>query len=437
MSARSRVALGVLVVVVLLGAVFWIRAGSAKPAGRLVVAGDVRSDIRTISAPLITYPTPDYTVGIPKPAGSSAGSAKRGGSTASSSRQPVVAGMLAKVLVNQGDTVKAGDVVAEFDTKLLALGVEQAKTASRKSHKDVGVMSHNIDKLATASSKLATARAKIATAKAAIFKGRAALLKARRQILVQRAQLLKLKAQRPQLKAQLAALQAQAAHFPPGHVPPAIVQGIAKIQGLLAAIDPGLAGIAKGLVLINTNLAKINKGLAQLPAAYAQLNAAAKKIVDAKVTLRDAKDVLKIVAKGSNVGIRIANARLALAEVRTPVGGVVTFARQGGTVAMVGAPLVRVCYDGPQLVDTYLTSEQAQTIGIGSAADVTYDSSRGEVLHGKVSVIGSAYLFPPTSFPTQVVHMTRTLKVTIALNQDSSVPPGTPVDLSIATNTKN
>jgi len=220
-------------------------------------------------------------------------------------------------------------------------------------------------------------------------------------------------------------------------VPAEILKGIATIKGLLAAIDPGLAGIAKGLKTIDTNLAKINKGLAQLPAAYAQLNTAAQKIADGKTALRDAKSAFTVVAKVSTVGVRAAEAQRALTDVRTPVAGVVTFARRSGTVAIVGAPLVRVRFDGPQLVDTYLDAAQVSVTPIGSDAYVTYDSAPGKVVHGTVTSFGASYLYPPTSFPTQVVHMTRTLKTTITLDSDSSVPPGTPVDVSIATTAKN
>ena len=434
MNQRTRVILGVLVVLAIAGAVFWIRSGSTAPNGRLALAGDVRSDIRTISAPAIVYPTPDYTVGIPKPAGASAkpgpASAKRPASS-SSKGLVVVAGMLTHVYVTEGDTVKAGDIVARFDTQLLELGVQQAKTASRKQHKDVAVLGKTIDKLGTASSKLATARGQIATAKAGLIKGRAALLKARKQVLAQRAMLLDAKAHRPQLQALLASLMQQAAQLPPNKVPAALKKQIKDLTTLLFSIDPGLKAISGVLKTIDTNLAKIAKGMAALPAAQAKINTAAKQLADAKVTLRGAKDVLSIVAKGSSIGIRLANARLGFAEVRTPVAGVVTFARRAGTAAMVGAPLVRVRPDGVQEVDTYLTAEQAAIVQIGSEADVAYDSSPGTVLHGKVSRFGASYVFPPTSFPTQVVHMTRALKVTITLDPGSSIPPGTPVDLSI------
>jgi multidrug resistance efflux pump len=435
MNQSTRNVAVIVAVLVLLGAgVWWLQTSKAAPAGHLLVAGNVRPDIRTVSAPAITYPTPDYTVGIPKPAGSAPSAPKRSGTAPARSGQPTVAGMLESVPVREGDRVKAGQLVAQFDTTMLDLGVAQAKTAATKSRKDVSVMSKNIDKLATASSKLSTARAKIATAKSGLLKAKSALLKARKQLLAQRKKLLQAKAQRPQLEAALAALKAQAAMFPPGKVPPALMKQIAQLTGLLAAIDPGLAGIAKGLKTIDTNLAKVNKGLAALPAASAQIASAASKLADAKVQLRNAKDVLGIVAKGQDTAVQLARARRLQAFVRSPIDGVVTFARHPGTVAMVGAPLVRVHANPPQRVDTYLTSEQVATVGVGSEADITFDSAPGTVLHGRISEMGSAYVFPPTSFPTQVVHMTRALKVTIELDPGATAPAGTPVDISLHTN---
>ena len=40
------------------------------------------------------------------------------------------------------------------------------------------------------------------------------------------------------------------------------------------------------------------------------------------------------------------------------------------------------------------------------------------VTHGRVSLVGSAYVFPPTSFPTQIVHMTRAPTGTVNPGQD-------------------
>jgi multidrug efflux pump subunit AcrA (membrane-fusion protein) len=442
------------VLVLLVAGVWWSQSGKAAPAGHLIVAGDVRPEIRTITAPAISYPTPDYTVGIPKPAGStgsSTGSQQKSSSSSArsaSAGMPVVAGMLTSVPVREGDHVKAGDVVATFDKTLLNLGVSQAKHAEIKAHKDVAVLDKNIDKLITASNKLITARGKLATAasklktaKAGLLKARSALLKARTQVLSQRRKLLQAKAQRPQMEAALAALKAQAATFPPGKVPAAIQKQIAQISGLLAAIDPGLAAISAGLQKISANLAKVNAGLAavkkgqaQLARARVQIANGASQLATAKTQLRDAKDVLKIVAKGQSIGVLLAETKRDFATVLSPVDGVVTFARRSGTVAMVGAPIVRIHVDGPQRVDTYLTADQVAQVGLGSKAEITYDSAPGTIAHGVISELGSSYVFPPTSFPTQVVHMTRALKATITLDEGSTAPPGTPVDVTIHTN---
>ncbi len=436
MSPSSRNAAILVVLVVAVGAgLLWTYTSNATPSGRLVVAGNVRPGIRTVTAPALTYPTPDYTVGIPQPAGAAMSPKKRASnSTPTRNGLPVVAGTLATVTVTEGDTVEAGQLLAAFDTTMLDLGVEQARTAQRKARRDVAVMANNIDDLDDASSKLTTARARIATAKASLLKAKAALPRARKQLLAQRAKLLEAKARRPQLEAALAALKAQAAQFPPGQVPAAITKQIADLTKLLAAIDPGLAAIAKGLKTIDANIAKVDSGLAQLPAASAQIVSAEAKLADAKTQLRNAKDVLGIVADGSAIGVDIAKARRTQALVHSPLDGVVTFARRAGTVAMVGAPLVRIADTAPQRIDTYLTAEQVATVGVGSDVDITYDSAQGEALHGTVSEIGSAYVFPPTSFPTQIVHMTRAVKVTVLLDEGETAPAGTPVDLSIHTN---
>jgi multidrug resistance efflux pump len=424
----------VVVVVVLVAGVWWSQASKAAPAGHLLVAGDVRPEIRTVTAPAISYPTPDYTVGIPSsPTASPAHKPGGAGAPHPPSSMPVVAGMIKSVSVREGDHVKAGQVLVTFDPTMLNLGVAQAKTAATKARRDVIVLGKNLDKLSTASGKLASARGKLATAKSGLLKAKAALLKARKQLLAQQQKLLGAKAQRPQLQAALAALKAQAATFPPGHVPPALQKQITSLTALLAAIDPGLKAIAAGLTTIDTNLAKVNKGLAMLPAASAQISSAASKLADAKKLLRNAKDVLGIVADGQQIAIYLAEAKRAMAIVRSPVDGVVTFARRSGTVAMVGAPLVRIHTDGPQRVDTYLTAEQLAQVEIGSQAEITYDSGGGTVAHGAISEFGAEYLFPPTSFPTQIVHMTRALKVTIKLDEGSTAPPGTPVDVSIHT----
>lgn len=423
-------------VLLLLAGAWWWQAGRAGTDERVLVAGSVRPDTRVVSAPAIAYPAPDYAVGIPKDAGSSAdGGTRKGAGAAPRTGQPVVAGMLERVLVREGDRVAAGDLVAEFDSAMLDLGVEQAQADEVKARKDVTVLGEKLDDLDDARDDLSTARVNLATAQRTLNSAKSALLKARKQLLAQQKKLRGVRAQRPQLEAALAALNAQAATFPPGQVPAALQKQIAELTGLLASIDPGLAGIARGLRKVRSNLARVERGLAALPGARARIASAEERLDDAEEQLRGAKDVLGVVADGQAVAVRLAKVRRSQAAVRSPLDGVVTFARRGGTVAMVGAPLVRVRADGPQRIDTYLTAEQVAQVAVGSPAEITFDSARGTVLSGHVREIGSAYVFPPTSFPTRIVHMTRTLKVTVELDEGASAPPGTPVDISIRAGT--
>lgn len=436
MGRPSRTVVVVVLSVVALAAAAWLLARARTSPSGLVLAGNVRAGVRTVSAPALAYPVPDYAVGIPRADGTPVPTAARrpAAKTAATVGQPAVAGTIATVTVAQGDAVEAGQVLVQLDTTMLDLGVEQAEAAAAKARADVRVIAANLDDVDSAKGKLADARSQLATAKTTLREAKAALTKARAQLLAQRARLLELKSQRPQLEAALAALKAQAAQYPPGQVPPALTKQIAAIEKALAAIEPGLKGVSAGLAKVDANLAKVEAGLAKLPSASAQISSAAGRLADARTQLKSARSVLGIVADGQALGVEVAKARRALATVRSPYDGVVTYVRPVGTVAMVGAPLVRIAESGPQRVDTYLTAEQAAQVRVGSKAEVRYDSApRGTVLSGRVSEIGSAYVYPPTSFPTRVVHMTRALKVTIALDKGEAAPPGTPVDVTIHT----
>jgi multidrug resistance efflux pump len=101
---------------------------------------------------------------------------------------------------------------------------------------------------------------------------------------------------------------------------------------------------------------------------------------------------------------------------------------------MVGTPLDTIVPDRPVLVDTYVADSQLGAVRVGERVDLGYDSDPGAVLHGQVTTIGSSSVFPPSSFPTNLIHLTRALRVTVTLDLGPAPPPGTPVDLTIHTN---
>jgi len=376
---------------VALGGALWYRSGAANPAGVMSLAGDVRADVITVRAPAIPKPVPDYAVGIPKPAGTMPSAAGRRPTQPMPSSQPTISGPIAAVYVSPGDHVKAGEPLAQLDTTALELGVQQALTASAKAHADVPVLTNSLATLSTAGAKLVTARGQLSTARTKLATGRAQLL------------------------AQLAQLEQLAAHMPPGPPPPGQPNPAVLIPQLKAA------------------LAQLDAGQAQLNTAAGKLATASAQLSTAKQQLTNARDLLRILADAQDIGVEIARLRLSQATIVSPVDGTVLEARQAGEIAMVNAPIVRIRPDGAREVDTYLTSDQLALVKVGTPVEVTYDSAPGVTIRGSVARIAGFSAVPPTSFPTDIVHMTRATRVTVSLEGSSTVPYGTPVDVTIRT----
>jgi multidrug resistance efflux pump len=338
-----------------------------------------------------------------------------------------------RVNVQVGDHVTPGQVVAQLDTKLLDLGVQQAKNSATRARINVRVLKNSLDTIADNQDKLATGKEQLATGKQQLATGKATLRNAKAQLLSAQAKLLEAKRSRPQIQAGLAALKQQAASFPPGHVPPALLKKIAQLQGLLASINPGLKQVNAGLAKLAAAEAQLATAQTQLATAAGQLATAGDALKTAKKQVIRARDSLEIIADASHLVVTLAQVKRDQATIVSPVAGVVTQAAAQGTVAMVGSPIVRVDPDEPALVDTYLTGAQLGAVHAGTVADITYDSSGGRSAQGTLSLVDDQALFPPTSFPTDIVHMTRTVKVTFRLDSGQAPPPGTPVDIAIHT----
>jgi multidrug resistance efflux pump len=431
---------------------------SGPPPGRILVAGDVRSVIRTVSAPSISYPTVTFSVKVLSNAAAGdttqaithtviAGPQASATSSATAAI-PTVSGRLRSVNVRVGDHVTTGTVLAQLDTATLDLGVAYAKVTAEQTKNTVKVLDNSIDtiisnqdKISTGRSQLATGKAKLATGKQQLATAKATLLKAKAGLLASQSQLLDAKKNRAQLEAQLAAKKKEAAAYPPGTVPAKLLGEIAGLEKLLASIGPGLAKISAGLAQVNAGLAKVATGEAALQTGSAALSTAAGKLATASDALRTAKkqvvnarNVTRIIAQNADVPVELAQAKRDLATIVSPVSGYVTQAATNGQVVIVGAPVVRIQQVAPALVDTFITPEQLAQVHVGSPADITSDSDGGRVLHASVAIIGADAQYPPTIFPTDVVHMTRTVKVTLRLDSGEAPPPGTPVDISIHTN---
>ena len=405
MTRRSLIiGLVALAVLAVAGSVVWLR--SNVKTSDVIVSGDVRVVEQVVTAPAIARPSPDVAIGISATPTADAASRSRGVGSQSmpaASRTPTVSGFLSEVLVRQGDRVTKGQVVARLDTAMLDLGVAQAGAAARKARADVSVLDSNLVRLDDARAKLISGRAKLRTARASLETTLSLLLR-----------------RRASLEASITVIERIVAR--PGGPPP----GNPPLPVILAGMKAGLAGLNKGVAGIDAGLAKMSQALAKMRTGLTQIDSA-------RTKLRDLRGVLLAQVEARDVALRAAGTRRGQATIVAPVDGLVLYARSAGTVVMVGAPLVRLRPDGPTEVQTYLTAEQLVDVRPGTPVSVTYDSASGPALSGVVSTIGDESRFPPTSFPTTIVHMTRAVRVTITLDGGTAPPPGTPVDIIVRT----
>lgn len=403
MSRRALIIGGIAALVVLAtGFGLYARTTAAAAPGTIDVAGDVRAEEYVVRAPVVTNPVPDYTVGFPV-TGTPAAKKRPASAPASASRLPVVSGFMTEVLVAEGAQVTTGQVLARLDTTMLDLGVRGADAAAAKARSDVHVLDNNISKLVDARATLIKARTKLIKARASLATTITLLVR-----------------QRASLEASITAIKALIARpgGPPPHVPPYPVI-LAGLQAGLGQLSAGLAGARTGLAAMNAGLAKMATGFSQISSGLRQL--------------RDARDLVRINVTAQEVAVRLAKARRVAATITSPASGIVTFARAAGTAVIVGAPIVRIRPDSRTRVDTYLTTDQLLQVRVGTPATVTFDSNTRSALSGRVAVIGSVAVVPPTGFPTSIVHMTRAVRVTIELDAGLTAPPGTPVDIEIRT----
>jgi multidrug resistance efflux pump len=467
MNRRNVIAVLALACAIALVVALILRVLSGPPANRILAAGDVRVQTRSVVAPTIQYPTMSYTVKVPSnstknqiqlPQTIVTGSrfslqtspnvAPSQNSTQSAQGQPQLAGRIAETNAIVGDHVTTGTVLAKLDTAMLDLGVQAAKLQAQSTKTTVRVLNNNIDtildnvdKVETGKDKLATGKAQLAKAKKQLASTKKTLLKTRRQLVSQRNQLLEAKRNRPQLEAQLEALKAQLGSVPPGSPQAQKLQAsIKNLSTLLASISPGLAKIGAGLRQIDAGLAKIAAGEAklataeaQLRSAQSQLNTAQDALDTAKTQATKARDYVEIISEGADIGVTLAEAKRDQATIVAPCSGVITQAMRAGQTALVGAPLFKIAPELPALVDTYLTAEQLGRVRLGSEADIRWDSAPGKTVRGVLHAIDSQAPYPPTSFPTDIVHMTHAVRVTFQLDSGDNPPAGTPVDIAIHT----
>jgi HlyD family secretion protein len=329
---------------------------------------------------------------------------------------------LVSVPVQEGDRVRAGDVVARLDDAALLAAIDAARAARRASLAQIGVLAARLDDVADARSTIADNRATVRDAIAKLSRTRTDLAE-------------KLAAAKKQL-ATLRALQRSLPSRPPGSrpptgsVPPGGAPNPAQIAAAISKLESALAQLTAGI-------AKIDAGLAQARSGLAKLDDASATTADARSALRGVRGVAREATGATAVAIRLAEAQRDLTVLYSPVNGVVDASARSGESVISGAPVVSIRPDASSAVDVYLPPERLGDLAVGDSAIVEIDSHPGQRHPATVTMIGARAVYPPSWMSTTEVHMTRALPVRVTLDDPEVVlPAGTPADVTLEMDSK-
>ncbi len=385
-------------------------SGCAENGAPREFAGEVVDDTVAVQIPALSMPSVDLDAGFtPSTAGDRSAGARRSAiATAVALTGLGSVARVASVSATPGVAVHAGQEIARLDSAALDSSVAIAKASAASARAQVGVLDDALDTVASNRSTLATKRAQINDAATLLTTTRAELA-----------------AQLADAKALLAKIEAAGAGGgrPPGPVPPG---------GQL----PDPAQLRAGIAQLTAALAQIDAGLAQVRTGRAQLSSASAKLADARRQLGDLRVLARVAVDAAKVGVRLAEYQRELAVLRSPVDGTVISVVSVGDVLAPGANAAVIRRDGPPRVTTWLAPEELGAVKVGTEAEVRADwfpaGLAGAPIKGRVTNISTRAEYPPTSFATSEIHLTRAVRVETTLSdtaEQPALPPGTPVDV--------
>jgi multidrug efflux pump subunit AcrA (membrane-fusion protein) len=436
--------------------------------GRISVSGNVDDDLVMVQAPQLEIPQPDLDAGF-APASGETSSPVTARTTLGSWHR------VAAVEVIEGDEVQAGQVLVRLDSEALRANVSVARADAKVAASQVPVLNSAIDKTYDKEHDVNSALKKINKAIRQLKSTRttlaAQLSQARRQLPQLEAQLAQVQRQRQQardklrqvnqqlaeLKSVVAQLPAPRPTAPTPSVAPAspnrqqllaqlaklrqarsqLQSGLTQLTTAEAQLSTAIARLRSGIPRLENAIGKIDDGLGKAGSQRTKLRKAKTKIIDARSELRRTRKLAAVAAQAATVGIDVAENQKLLATVTAPASGLVVYAAPKGQVVAAGATVAKIREAAPNSVTTWLSPVQVAQICLGSQASLHADWLRtGELLDAEVTLVGDRADYPPTSFATDEVHLTRAVPVRLTLtglagDPHPSLPPGAPVDIEM------
>jgi HlyD family secretion protein len=357
-------------------------------------------------------------------------------------------GRIAEMLVDRGDTVKAGDVLARLDGATLESQRAEAAAGLAAAQANLARVQAGArpEQIAAARAALAQAEAERDGAAQAVVHAQDVIsnpLSLDAEIDAARAQVRLAEQGVEMAKADLAATELQRGpHIGEGgDTERAWDLQVQASQAALAQAQAELEGAQRylnALLAIRANPLELE---AQLHAAETQADLAEAQVAAAQATLDEllagptAEEVAIAEAqvRQAEAGVRLVDAQIAHLTLTAPMDGVVTSrSAQVGETATAGMPLLTVAnLDEVKLV-IYVPETRVGQVSLGERVEVRVDSFPGRVFVGEVANIAGEAEFTPRNVQTQEerVNLVFAVKVRIP-NPGHLLKPGLPADATI------
>jgi HlyD family secretion protein len=314
---------------------------------------------------------------------------------------PELGGRVMSVAVAEGDSVRAGDALIQFDTALLEAQRTQAEAAASAAE-----AAHTA---ALAGQRVAQSAAEAAAANYELLKaGPSAEQLAVAQTLVD--------------KAQLAVDALQESYDDLSDAGKDTANGKALKQQL----DQALASLDNAQA--QYDLLAAGARAEQLAAAEAQMNAAQAQAEVAQAQV----DATQGQVDAARAAVGVLNVQIAKLTLKAPADGVIlSRAIEPGEVASPGATLLVIGQLGELTITVYAPEDRYGSITLGQAAMVSVDSFPNEDFTATVVHIAEQFEFTPRNVQTAEGRKTTVfaVKLTIA-NPEGKLKPGMPADVN-------
>ncbi|MDP2183320.1 MAG: HlyD family efflux transporter periplasmic adaptor subunit [Actinomycetota bacterium] len=365
---------------------------ASTSANELVLTGRVVDDTAMIAVPFLPGSTPDLEVGFETTgsagvASGSMGAAAAGGITATG--RATSWARVDSVSVGVGDKLNAGDTIATIDDAALRHAYASAQADAKRARANLSVVDDLIGAVTEGRSELTSKTVEIQTTIA------------------------DLTVQRADIAAKLDAAKQAASAPTTGTVPPSATSPAALVVQLEVA-----------LLQIDAGIEQANKALEALAETQVDLDTT-------KTALQYARDASRAVVDALDIAVRIAETYLGRTKIVASGPCTVLEIAGAGEVLAQGAPLATVRMSSEILLETYVTADQRAGLAPGVQAHVFADSKPGMAYAAHVAGVENEYEFVPTVFATKIIHLTRGFRVTVELDDEVTLPHGTPVDVTI------